>query len=401
MTGVDIPDPKESRKIWEQYVETFKKGEFNLIRDEADPVTHEIVARKYVSGGIPYYQAEKIVKFTSDMGALSPQFSLQIVHVRVDMAETATMTENGISKISTSEAFTPLFITKAVFSSRLALINLSNSRDLRWGLTADALNTKCALSSADLERRILGFSKPSDRLIVHRHQVVRILQSLGIDQRNGHGFLVVSTVDRHYLADLTYLMHFAFRRKDDVRNPAYILDLMVKNGKPQWADLARQFSRDGVMALTDDLADMYLTSFSGTSAHEKGIDIPNRRVFTKDDLIGKESTFRNVMPEMMLEGLMGPLENDNGSISPLLVNKAVESALDDSLLPGIKKNAETAVGGIDLKSAEHMFQRNGSDQLVKMPTGMKAVDENNIAGVSPVITGGEPLNDIQRFLGTN
>ncbi len=48
--GID-QDPKNNQQIYEQYVQTFKQGVFNMIREEVDPDAQEVVARKYFSGG--------------------------------------------------------------------------------------------------------------------------------------------------------------------------------------------------------------------------------------------------------------------------------------------------------------------------------------------------------------
>ncbi len=49
--GVNIDDPNEAEKIWAQYVEAFKKGAFNFIKEEQDVRTKETLPRKYFSGG--------------------------------------------------------------------------------------------------------------------------------------------------------------------------------------------------------------------------------------------------------------------------------------------------------------------------------------------------------------
>jgi Tfp pilus assembly protein PilF len=49
--GVDIEDKAAKDKIWARYVEGFKKGAYNYIKEEYDPVTQETVPRKYFSGG--------------------------------------------------------------------------------------------------------------------------------------------------------------------------------------------------------------------------------------------------------------------------------------------------------------------------------------------------------------
>ncbi len=54
VAGVDIPDKNEKIRIWELYVRSFKEGAYNLIREEYDPYTQEIIPRKYFSGGVKF-----------------------------------------------------------------------------------------------------------------------------------------------------------------------------------------------------------------------------------------------------------------------------------------------------------------------------------------------------------
>ena len=51
VAGVNIDDPNMSEKIWAQYVEAFKKGAYNLIREERDEFSGEVIPKKYFSGG--------------------------------------------------------------------------------------------------------------------------------------------------------------------------------------------------------------------------------------------------------------------------------------------------------------------------------------------------------------
>ena len=51
VAGVDIADKAAKEKIWAQYVEAFKKGAYNYIKEDIDPATHQAVPRKYFSGG--------------------------------------------------------------------------------------------------------------------------------------------------------------------------------------------------------------------------------------------------------------------------------------------------------------------------------------------------------------
>ena len=51
IAGVDSSDRDLSNKIYEQYLKAFRKGVYNFIKEEADPVTSKILPRKYFSGG--------------------------------------------------------------------------------------------------------------------------------------------------------------------------------------------------------------------------------------------------------------------------------------------------------------------------------------------------------------
>jgi len=51
VAGVNIDDLKEKEKIYQQYLRAFKKGVYNYIKEDTDPLTQETVPRKYFSGG--------------------------------------------------------------------------------------------------------------------------------------------------------------------------------------------------------------------------------------------------------------------------------------------------------------------------------------------------------------
>ncbi len=52
VAGVNNDDPKEKERIYERYLEAFKKGSYNYIKEEIDPLTQQSVPRKYFSGGL-------------------------------------------------------------------------------------------------------------------------------------------------------------------------------------------------------------------------------------------------------------------------------------------------------------------------------------------------------------
>ncbi len=50
--GVNIDDQKEKLRIYARYLQAFKKGVYNYIKEEIDPVTQQTIPRKYFSGGM-------------------------------------------------------------------------------------------------------------------------------------------------------------------------------------------------------------------------------------------------------------------------------------------------------------------------------------------------------------
>ncbi len=54
VVGVNIDDTQEKQKIYERYLQAFKKGVYNYIKEEMDPSTQQIIPRKYFSGGFNF-----------------------------------------------------------------------------------------------------------------------------------------------------------------------------------------------------------------------------------------------------------------------------------------------------------------------------------------------------------
>jgi len=57
VSGVNIDDPREKDKIYQRYLKAFKKGVYNYIKEDTDPITQQIIPRKYFSGGVAFNTA--------------------------------------------------------------------------------------------------------------------------------------------------------------------------------------------------------------------------------------------------------------------------------------------------------------------------------------------------------
>lgn len=62
--GIETADPRgEIDGIYGRYVEAFKKGVYNLIREDFDTYSQELIPRKYFSGGVVFDSAEVTTRF--------------------------------------------------------------------------------------------------------------------------------------------------------------------------------------------------------------------------------------------------------------------------------------------------------------------------------------------------
>ncbi|MCA9402571.1 MAG: glycogen/starch synthase [Candidatus Omnitrophica bacterium] len=60
--GVDLPDPSVNRQIFDRYVEAFRKGVYDFIREDYDPDTDSVIPRRYFSGGGDMRAVREIVR---------------------------------------------------------------------------------------------------------------------------------------------------------------------------------------------------------------------------------------------------------------------------------------------------------------------------------------------------
>jgi len=70
--GVDYADKETNKQIYEQYVESFKVGAYDFIREDIDQTTGEVIPRKYFSGGLGINEIDAIKTYTMKKGAIDP-----------------------------------------------------------------------------------------------------------------------------------------------------------------------------------------------------------------------------------------------------------------------------------------------------------------------------------------
>jgi|GEM_PF-2319898 len=60
ISGVDIDDKDVKDKVWARYVQAFKKGAYNYIKEDYDPTLKQIIPRKYFSGGAGLFETRNV-----------------------------------------------------------------------------------------------------------------------------------------------------------------------------------------------------------------------------------------------------------------------------------------------------------------------------------------------------
>lgn len=136
--GIESADKQVNQRIYEQYVESFKKGVYNYIKEDYDPVSGESVPRHYFSGGADFTDNAVIVE---EGLTATQQRALDLTNVReVDVAfdfarsDAALIAEDlekkrGVIRVEASDSNGDLFfnvgrwISKAAEKGQLSTFN--------------------------------------------------------------------------------------------------------------------------------------------------------------------------------------------------------------------------------------------------------------------------------------
>lgn len=111
--GVDIENPDEKMRIYQQYLEAFEQGVYNYVKDEYDPVSQQIVPRKYFSGGVGFNKTNlsKAMRFTNRLSSVVSATLLSVgifLSPAVKAEEGATMQQSEQVEARLREALEPV-----------------------------------------------------------------------------------------------------------------------------------------------------------------------------------------------------------------------------------------------------------------------------------------------------
>jgi hypothetical protein len=86
ISGVTSSDTAIAQKVYQQYLTAFKAGVYNYIKEEPDPLTADVLPRKYFSGGVNMIRLDKAMTFSGSRLSL-PEYGPDTAMV-VDAAMT-------------------------------------------------------------------------------------------------------------------------------------------------------------------------------------------------------------------------------------------------------------------------------------------------------------------------
>lgn len=116
--GIDIADRNAREKIWERYVQAFKKGVYRYVKEEYDPLLKETIPRKYFSGGITAMGLERTLERTQDLAMVPVSISERdfIVSVALDAAMASrNSTARRYFEVNAQGRLSELQVRQAVF----------------------------------------------------------------------------------------------------------------------------------------------------------------------------------------------------------------------------------------------------------------------------------------------
>jgi len=113
MAGVNLNDPTVKERIYQQYLKAYKKGVYNYIKEEIDPISQEVTPRKYFSGGY-VYEPNYTTTSNLDPAQLADQNDRAVTvkldntinkrFLQLDTAMAIALKKNGLKQISKDDA---------------------------------------------------------------------------------------------------------------------------------------------------------------------------------------------------------------------------------------------------------------------------------------------------------
>ena len=126
--GVEVEDKDIKDKIYEQYIEAFKDGGYDMIREDYDENMQKVIPRRYFSGGFGLNQIEEVFTMRDKITEVERQAAIGVVNNSVSI-DVALLTNNE-------------FANRAVLSTGMAAALLAPAIGAEAADTGESEETK-------------------------------------------------------------------------------------------------------------------------------------------------------------------------------------------------------------------------------------------------------------------
>jgi hypothetical protein len=224
INGVDHQQEAIIDEIYNQYTESFKQGVYNYIKEEYDPVTHDILPRKYFSGGLSN-------KFGVDDAHLTDvKFDGQSIAVTTDLE---ILGENQNTFINRLRFTGNVFLNMALFSAATALspLAISTSYAQKPGIIQkDVQFNKRINQLKDAMVENFEVSKLRDNVEKESKENEKPLKDNQVFERLGDGFYNWTVKDPGDFTAIWYKVAVESADKSDDNNFSVVMQYDVTGG---------------------------------------------------------------------------------------------------------------------------------------------------------------------------
>lgn len=394
--------------IWQQYVASFKKGVANLIREETDFATGDVIPRKYFTGGLvgirgPINEAKSM---PLDWAQNQSRREHSEVAVRLSMIDnSATTSPSAMSRQKRSLSFGSSYEEQQVENVKGILKSHGFGKGMSAVVVGPQIWHQFPLAVVGLGGHYLGF-QINDGHAKDKHfdsRMKSVLDQYAVDQYGG--------------SIQQFAGEFSSGKKSISRSlPNNSQDLVIiptgALSDPRPESSAFEVLEEAVRVIKDGHDILVLTLGSGIGEYEKMYEVIQR--FLKKRVNNGIHIEPYSMPDPDIKGL--------AALSALRVTKS-EATLEASRrqVPGIAEKirlqekvesfmkglmgSNTAVdqsmatpGGIDLNGRKLKITEDGTAQIFDMAQTDWLLRSGNFKGLHPIILGIRPVVDFPSLL---
>ena len=386
--GIALDDPKQNQKIFDRYVQAYKKGVYSFIKEDVNPINAQLIPRKYFSGGASLAMMSTAVLAIisllpgSEIKALKryPGEELKVIlNQSSDSEHSMSQLRKAMEELQKEELFLPVFIkdreTQEVIHGLFQWINgltgdekgkdfgPNKALDLGPGLINGGLVKK---SNAELtqvrwrDRRV----EPTDPIDID----LAIVDEQGEGKnwgKNGKFWLTQWTWSNEIV------IRFDFNILDGIR--ANLPELLAK--------IITILMRDQMRAKMDVGQAGAFIIFLASYAKSRGLSGNNIHALLGALQIDSRKSSENESKAMVTEQ---ELDADRGNANMRLLNKNLAN-YRESASPAMRTENRLEYGGIDMNNQLGTIQFQGQKVNFVVPKGFEYLLKEPVNGFVPRI----------------